>query len=302
MRRRTAASCVRVLLVYSLLRPVLGIGHQLTVAAVAELLHATVASNVWQPLVDRLGLDPVYVGAAIRAAGGVRVVGFAIAGPLGAILHTWLPVVCLGADHVVGQAAVSMVAAPGAPALGRGLTAFGADVIWLALGLWLFWRWRTRRWQIALVGLLIQAQVAVHHLFEAQVNIADIDASGLPFAVEVAVPGGGWFTTGLARLSNGERDLLIGGVLLVLGYTCAAVVVAAGSGFARLIRGLRRQRRIPPVPPPARARWSIGLISLGVALMTTWSPIGALALGASNWQATATLTTVGVPHSGAASN
>jgi len=39
-----------------------------------------------------------------------------------------------------------------------------------------------------------------------------------------------------------------------------------------------------------------------VALVTTFSPIGALALGASNWQANSTMSTVGVPHSGQTSN
>ncbi|MBV9323117.1 MAG: hypothetical protein JO352_04930 [Chloroflexi bacterium] len=300
----TGGALLAVLVVYTLLRPVVGIGHQLTVAAVAWLLHAAVESNVWQPVIGVIGLDPVYVGAAIHAAGGVQVVGFAIGGPLGAVLHQWLPGVWLGADHLAGRAAVSMVAAPGAPALGRGLAAFGADVVWLAFGLWLFWRWRNRRWQIALVGLLIQAQVAVHHLLEAQVNLADVDASGLPFAVEVILPNGGWFTSGLAALPGAERDLLIGGALLVVGYACAACVVVLGLACARLIRGvrLRDNRRAQPVLRAQKPRWSIGLISLAVALVTTWSPIGALALGASNWQANATLNTVGVPRSAGASN
>jgi hypothetical protein len=292
-----------VLVGYSLLRPVLGIGHQLTVAAVAWLLHAAVATDAWQPLVGLSGLDPIYVGAAIRSAGGVQVAGFAIAGPVGALLHQWLPGVCLGSDHVAGHAAVSMVALPGAPALGRGLTAFGADVAWLAVGLWLFWYWRNRAWQIALLGLLIQAQVSVHHLLEAHVNLTDIDASGLPFALQVVVPGGGWFTSGLATLPGSERDLLIGGTLLILGYVSAALIVALAIGLAHLVRRVRghRRRRVLSAPT-ARPRWSIGLISLGVALVTTWSPIGALAVGASNWQANATLSTVGVPHSGETSN
>jgi hypothetical protein len=299
----TGGAVLLVVLGYCLLRPVLGIGHQLTVATLAWLLRAAVASDAWQPFLGLVGLDPVYAGAAIRAAGGVQVAGFAVAGPLGGVLHQWFPVVCMSADHVAGRAAVSMVALPGAPALGRGLTAFGADVAWLAIGLWLFWGWRNRRWQVALVGLLIQAQVGVHHLLEAHVNLADVDASGLPFAVEVAVPGGGWFTSGLATLPGAERDLLIGGTLLVIGYACAAVIVGTGMGLGRLVGRVRWWRRYEPeVAQPPRARWSIAMVSLGVALVTTWSPIGALALGASNWQANVALSTVGVPHAGGASN
>jgi hypothetical protein len=290
-----------VVLVYSVLRPLLGMGHQLTVAALAWLLHAAVATNAWEPLVGLVGLDPIYAGAALRAAGGVHVAGMAIAGPLGGLLHQWLPGMCLGADHVAGTATFSMVAAPGAPALGRGLAVFGADVAWLAIGLWLFWRWRYRSWPIALLGLLIQAQVGVRHLLGAQLNLSDIDASGLPFAVEVAVPGGGWFTSGLAALPSAERDLLMGGTLLLVGYACAACLVAVGLGLRRLVR-LGRGARRPTRMRPERSHWSVGLVSLAVALFTTWSPIGALAVGASNWQADATESTVGVPHSGEVSN
>ncbi|HEY2594357.1 MAG TPA: glycoside hydrolase family 2 TIM barrel-domain containing protein, partial [Chloroflexota bacterium] len=294
------------LLVYSVLRPLFGFGHQLTVGALAAALHALVASDAWEPILGLVGLDPIYVGAAIRAIGGVHVAGFAIAEPLGGLLHQWLPGMCLGAEHVAGNAAFSMVAAPGAPALGRGLSAFGADVVWLALGLSLFWCWRYRNWRIALVGLLIQAQVGVHHLLEARVNLADIDASGLPFALEVALPGSGWFTSTLAAIPSDERNLLVGGTLLLLGYLGAVLLVAACSGLLRLMRLVRYKGRrgSPPASdaPLAKSHWSIGLVSLAAALVTTWSPIGALALGASNWQADAALSTVGVPHSGETSN
>jgi hypothetical protein len=294
-----------VVLVYSVLRPLFGIGHQLTVGALAWALHALVASDAWEPILRLTGLDPIYVGAAIRAAGGVHVAGFAVAGPLGGLLHQWLPGVCLGAEHVAGQAAFSMVASPGAPPLGRGLAAFGADVVWLTLGLWLFWHWRYRNWRIALVGLLIQAQVGVRHLLGAQVNLADIDASGVPFALEVVLPGGGWFTGGLAAMPNGERDLLIGGTLLLFGYLIAVLLVAVGIGLLRVVRLWPRPRReaAPHVPTTLpNSHWSIGLVSLAAALVTTWSPIGALAVGASNWQANDPYSTVGVPRSGDASN
>ena len=111
----------------------------------------------------------------------------------------------------------------------------------------------------------------------------------------------------LAALPSAERELLIGGALLALGYACAALVVAVALGIGlRPIwsAGVREQ-----LPTRARAsmvgqgsHWSIGLASLCVALVTTWSPIGALAMGASNWQANTAREHVGVPRSGAASN
>jgi hypothetical protein len=124
-----------------------------------------------------LGLDPIYSGAAIRALGGVDVKGFAVAAPFGSFLHTYLPGAFLAPDLATDGAAVSMVAAPGAPAIGRGVAAFGADVLWLTLGLGLFWMYRRRNRWLAMIGLLVQAQIAMNHLLAAQVTIGDLDAS-----------------------------------------------------------------------------------------------------------------------------
>jgi hypothetical protein len=280
------------LIAYALVRLVLGTGHELTVAAIAWLLHALVGTNVWEPLIRSIGLDPIYGGAAIRAAGGVQVAGFAIAGSIGGVLHQLLPGLFLGSDHLAGRAAFSMVASPGAPALGRGLAAFGADVGWLTLGLWLFWRWRHRSWLVALIGLFIQTQISIHHLLGAHVRLADIDATGLPFALQVAMPNGGWFTSGLSQLPDAERGLVVGGSLLVLGYVAAALALTLGVAFARVLRRARlpvfsRMRHGPrrmPQSIPSRPRYSTALVSLGLALATACSPIGALAVGSSNWQ------------------
>src|SRR5262245_36068511 len=64
-------------LAYVVLRPVLGLGHELVVAALAEFVHVVVGTGVWEPLIRLSGLDPIYAGAAVRAAGGVQVAGFA---------------------------------------------------------------------------------------------------------------------------------------------------------------------------------------------------------------------------------
>jgi hypothetical protein len=258
---------------YIALRPLLGLGHELAVAGLAWLFHAAVATDAWEPLIRLAGLDPIYAGSAIRAAGGVQVAGLAVVGPIGDLLHSLFPALFLGPEAVTRKAAISMVAAPGAPALGRGLAMFGADVVWLTFGLWLYWGWRRSRRPIALVGALVQAQIGVNHLLGAHVSLADLDASGLPFALQVAVPNGGWFTSVLAELAVGLRDLIIGTCLLVLGYAIAITLVALA------VRGRRTSQRAH-----AGAKWSPALVSVGLALLTAWSPVGALAIGAPNWQ------------------
>src|SRR5262245_10481649 len=57
-------------LAYVALRPVLGLGHELVVVALAQLGHLVAASGIWDPLIRLAGLDPIYAGAAVRAAGG----------------------------------------------------------------------------------------------------------------------------------------------------------------------------------------------------------------------------------------
>ena len=251
------------------------------------MLHLVVGIAPWEQLIQFLGLDPIYTGAAIRAAGGVQVAGFAVAGPVGTALHSLLPSVFLACDQVAARAGVSMVATPGAPAIGRGLAAFGADVIWLTIGLALFWYWRHRGWGVALLGLLIQAQIAVNHLLDAHIALADLDASGLPFAIQVAIPDGGWVTNDLATLPSETSSFILGVTLLALGYLIAALVLRVSAALIRLhIRTGDHVR--------TDARWSGQLnrasaaLCAFVALAAAWSPIGALAVGNSNWHSAAT--------------
>ena len=221
------------LAIYIVLRPIFGLAHELTVAGVAELLHAAVATDWWQPVIAFLRLDPVYAGAAVRAIGGLQIAGLAVAGPLGAWLNAIAPAVMLDPARVTPGAGVSAIAAPGAPALGRVATAFVADALWLTVGLWLL-RKRNHP-KLALIGLLVQAQIVVNHLLDAQVSVPDLNASGIPFALAVALPGNGWFTSALANMAEPARTLLVGGSLVVLGYACAALVLLAASGARRLL-------------------------------------------------------------------
>lgn len=265
-------------LTYIALRPVLGLGHELVVAAVAQLTRLIIGMGVWEPLIQLFGLDPIYFGAAMRALGGVNVDGFAIAGPVGSLLHAVMPAVFQPPELAADGAAISMVAAAGSPAIGRAAAAFGADVMWLSVGLGLFWRQRRRSWRWALIGLMIQAQIATNHLLNAQVSIGDLDASGLPFAVALAFSNVGWFTTGWQTISPPLRDALSGVALVVLGYICSVSLVA-------LVRALtpRRFRHAASGTALTIGRPPLAL-ALAVAFMTAWSPIGALAVGESNWQ------------------
>ena len=276
------------LVVYAVLRPMLGFGHELTVAALAEMLHIGVGTGVWEPIVQSLGLDPIYTGAAIRAAGGVQVAGFAVAGPIGSAFHAIWPAVFVACDQVAGGAGISMVAGPGAPAIGRGLASFGADVMWLAIGLWLFLGWRRRDLRIALLGLLIQAQIAVNHLLTAHIMLADLDASGLPRAIQLAVPNGGWFTSELAAWPEAARAVVVGVTLLILGYASSVLLLgilyAVAGGLRRALHGRRRRDG-----RAASAGWtgvmprSTVLVGLAVAITAACSPVGALGVGSTNW-------------------
>ncbi|HYW88991.1 MAG TPA: hypothetical protein VFB50_14550, partial [Chloroflexota bacterium] len=266
--RPVVLTAIGALLVYAILRPIVGLGHELTVAALAWALHAAVGTGAWEPIIGSLGLDPIYTGAAIRAAGGVQVIGFAAGGQLGAALHTLLPGVFLAAEQVAASAGISMVAAPGAPALGRGLASFGADLIWLTAGLAIFWRWRRTNWPVALLGLMIQAQIAVNHLLAARVSLADVDASGVPFALQLAVPNGGWFTSGLGALPSQARDLLIGGSLVFLAYAIACLLLLVAWATMRLCRFRSRRKAAAVIRTGAGWRWLTQLAGVGLALAT----------------------------------
>jgi hypothetical protein len=188
---------------------------------------------------------------------------------------------------VTPDAGVSMVAAAGTPALGRGLAGLGADVVWLAVGLSMFWKWRGDRWPLAQLGLLLQAQIVVNHLFGAPVSVRDMEASGLPFAVALALPalsGETWFTSALGRLPAVLQDLLVGGTLLLVGYTAALGLVYPSRGLWRTItRG--RRRTLKPRTARLRTSASVATIWATAAVLVAVSPIGAMAYGQSNWHA-----------------
>jgi len=266
--------------IYIVLRPLVGLGHELSVCGVANLFHAAVDTGFWQPIIAWLHLDPIYAGAAMRAMGGVQVAGLAIAGPLGSWLHGLVPWLVLSPDRVTPAAGISMVAAPGAPALGRGLAGFGADVLWLALGLGLAGNWRERGSTVGLLGLFIQGQIVINHLLDANVPVPDLEASGLPFALALALPNSGaWFTTGLAQAPDPLRAVIVGGSLVVCGYACAALLLVLVSAVLRLIRWRRFE---PGTNASSSPRWLLAAGG-GLAVLLAVSPVGAVAVGEPNW-------------------
>jgi hypothetical protein len=270
---------------YILLRPAFGAAHELSVAGVATLLGLVVSTDWWQPVILLLRLDPVYAGAAVRAVGGLQVAGISIAGPVGAWLHAVVPRLVLEPLLAAPGAAISVVAAPGAPALGRVATPFIADVLWLCLGVWLSRSRKRFGPAVALLGLFIQAQIVVNHLLDAQVTLPDLNASGIPFALAVAMPGKGWFTSGLDGVGEPARSLLMGGMLVVIGYACAAVVLTVLVGGDKLIRHVSRAAERPVgsgVPVP---RWFV-LAGAAVGVAAAVSPVGSFVVGKPSWQAT----------------
>ena len=237
------------LVAYATLRPLLGLGHELSVCAVAALLHAVVGTGFWQPIISWLGLDPIYAGAAIRAAGGVQVDGLAVAGPLGGWLHALLPRVIMSPDAVAAEAGISMVAAPGAPALGRGLSGFGADVLWLVVGLRLTWRWpkSVRRWECS---ACLSRPRSCQPPAGRELSIPDLEASGLPLALAIAAPNDTpWFS----------RDLrAAAGLRAHAGRGCqsrGARVPVCGRGADGHCQTLAARSAVAQAPAQRAARW-----------------------------------------------
>lgn len=266
---------------YALLRPALGLGHELTVIGFALGLHRLMQAGFWQLFISGMGLDPVYSGAALRSVGDVQVAGLAVAGPIGEWLHRLLPQLVLDQDRVAPGSGVSMVAVAGASVMGRGLAAFGADVVWITLGLWLLRQWRHRNVTLALVGLMIQGQIVVNHLLDAHITMSALESTGVPFALSVALPGTWlWCSSALNSLPDVWRRIVLTGGLVLIGYACAGLVLAGVVGLQRMTR---RRHTIPVQSGRARDMLRLRLAAAAMSLVTAASPVGALALGDSNW-------------------
>jgi hypothetical protein len=273
------------LALYLVLMPVLSIGRELMVLALAWGVRALVSTGFWKPLIDASRIDPVYAGAAIRSFGSAQPQGVAVSGPLGAVLHAFVPMVFLTPDQTSGgHAFASMVAAPGAGILGRASVAFAADVLLLLFGLLLVSRARGRSWALV-IGLLIQAEIVVGHLFLLQVGARDLEATGLPFAIAIVFPSAGWWLTAeLASLPEPWQAGMIDAGLIILAYA-SAFAIRGGVGLLR--RLALRRTRFCSSPRTAPVSLRLFLIAVPIAVVVACSPVAALMRGASNWEGAA---------------
>src|SRR6185437_6844053 len=132
--------------------------------------------------------------------------------------------------------------------------------------------------------------IAVNHLLYARLALADLDASGLPFALQVAIPNGGWFTSDMAGWPTQVRAGVLGLRLLVLGYASAIVLLLLVRALTRFQRRLSTHQvtRVPTTaagPMPRAAAIAAAAVAFAAAL----SPIGAMAVGATNWETSGAL-------------
>jgi hypothetical protein len=269
------------LALYVALRPVFGLGHQALVALVARTIAFAASAPLVRSLVGMAGLDPIYANAALEAIGGAQVRGVAVAGALGGWLNAVWPAVFLSPGLVLPGAGASMVAAPGAPAAAQAVATYGGDVLFLAAAVALTWWAWPHSTPLAMLGLLLQAQMALSHLLAIRVVVATVDASGLPFLIAAVHPGA-WFTSWLLSLPSLVRQTLVGGTLVLLAYLGAMALVILGATPRRWL--LRRRPDARPRPSSRRLATRGGGLAAVVAVATALSPIGALAIGLTNWQ------------------
>jgi hypothetical protein len=141
------------------------------------------------------------------------------------------------------------------------------------------------------VGLLVQMQIVVNHLLATDLNVRDVEASGLPFALALALPSGGvWVTSAAASMAGWAQVVIVGAAVLGLAYL---------AGLAWLVPWLTVWRAWRRASQPSTVRrhslrtaTAFGAV---LALAVAVSPIGALAVGASNWSGARTVSaTAGV--------
>jgi hypothetical protein len=267
------------LLLYLALKPALSLVREATLAAFALALERFAASGVWQPLISALGLDPIYADGAFRSIGALQVIGLSMAAPVGTVLHTVWPSVFLAPDLVRTGAAVSLVAAPGASLLARAASVLGADTLWLSLGLLLTRHVHGRTW-VVVFGLLVQAEIVVEHLLNAQVGAAELDASGVPFALALVFPGAAWQATEqLAQLPSQMQGAVLGVAFLALAYA-GAFAVLIFAGLAKRVSQRHQHASRTDHRLPRGVLWAATALTLAIVV----SPAGELARAAPNWQ------------------
>ncbi len=260
------------LVTYLLAQPVLGVSRELAIGVLAYCVSGLVSSGWWQPAVNALRLDPIYAGVAIRSLGTIQPQGVAVAGPLGAMLHALLPAVFATPDKAIGGVFASLVVAPGASVLEHSLLTLIADMLVLLFGLACA-AYASRRMWLLLFGLLVQAQIVVGHLLSLRVGASDLEATGAPVALAVVFPSAGWWLPRqLEKLSQPWQGAIIGAALVILAYAVAIPVLLSVRGLSRMVGGT------------TGPQWRALAVGSVLAIATMYSPVGAWARVASNWQ------------------
>lgn len=267
------------LLAFLLLRPVIGLLHELLVLGLAGLVRGLTSAPAWSALVRQVPVDPVYTLAMIRFAGEIEVRGIAVVGPIGAALHVGLPGLFAAPELAVGPW-VSAIIEPGATVTARGLAQFGANLgtLLLGVGLFLLGLRRGHHWLIV-CGALQQAHVVLYQFLDASLSLRDLEAAGLPFAVSTLLSDptrrAPWFTSELASLPDGLVSLAVGLLLAGLAYLLVGAllgVALAGRWAVRRVGGAQRPALLGPPRLGAPAA-TFGLTILVLAL----TPLGAFA-------------------------
>lgn len=263
-----------------LLRPALGLAHELLVVALAAMLRWTSDAPLWPALIGHLPIDPVYTLALIQFAGEISPRGVAVADPAGGLLHAALPGL-FAPPELVPNVWASAVLDPGSTILARGLAGFGADFILLMIGLMFFLVGIRRKPWLAVCGALQQAHVVLYKFLQSDVSLQDLEAAGLPFAVSSLLSGpnqrASWFTNELGRLPEVTLSLAGGALLVGLAYCLAAVLLLATLMTRRAARKPGAQTG-PSASFHLRSRRLPGAVLLSLSvLVLALSPLGALA-------------------------
>jgi hypothetical protein len=253
----------------------------MAVLAVAWMCHTLVVSDVWQPLIAAVRLDPVYTGAALTSLGSAQPEGLAVAAPLGALLHALNSDVFTPPELARSGAFVSAVVVPGASLMGKAVASFGGDVVVLSLGLALMW-WSARRTWLLLIGVLAQAEVVLGHVLRLQVDVHQLEASGVPLVLGVLFSSGGWWITDeLAGLPEVWQRIVLDLAVVIATYATGLGVLAMGR-FA--LRGIRHGLHHRQTSRQHGQQIPLLTISAAVAIATVASPLGVVMRSASNWQ------------------
>ena len=226
---RRLAGWVSVLLASSLL----GMGLRLVLSVLGVFLLQGLG-NLAAIGVSRVpSADPVYTRAMLRSVADLHVQGLAIGGPPGAALHALLP--ALVVDPARAHLALARIALePGSALVARLLAAGFAHAGMLTVGTLLVRAgWLRHRMHLMLLGLAVQAQVALSVL-GAQPSVRELEATGMSFAANALLPWlwqrGRAFTDGLGGVPPNLLTASLVTLALLVGYIPAGCSCSYGRG------------------------------------------------------------------------